>query len=103
MVENEIKNKIFDVFLGIFKFNYIDLCIIVVWLKKWDVKLVKMEGIDFKGKKIKVKKEEFVLLVGKGRKLVGVKDEKINRIVDLDCMELDLKVILIGYYFFMIM
>lgn len=103
LAENETKNKTSDVSLGTSKLNYIDPRITVAWLKKWDAKLAKMEGIDSKGKKTKVKKEEPASPVGKGRKSIGVKDEKTNKTADSDRMELDLKVIPIGHYFPMTM
>ncbi|PWN37055.1 uncharacterized protein FA14DRAFT_116931 [Meira miltonrushii] len=103
LAENETKNKTSDVSLGTSKLNYIDPRITVAWLKKWDAKLAKMEGIDSKGKKTKVKKEEPPSPAGKGRKSVSVKDEKTNKTADSDRMELDLKVIPIGHYFPMTM
>ena len=64
----------------------------MIWLKKWDAKLVALEG----GKKAKVKKED-------ASPKKGGKVEKTNKTADSDKMELDLQIIPISHYFPMTM
>lgn len=104
LAEQATKEKTSDVSLGTSKLNYIDPRITVAWIKKWDAKLVKLEGEPVK--KGKVKKEEVDASPGpsKGKSSSGVKAEvKTNKTADSDKMELDLKLIPISHYFPMTM
>lgn len=92
LAEQATKEKTSDVSLGTSKLNYIDPRITVAWLKKWDAKLVALEG----GKKAKVKKED-------ASPKKGAKVEKTNKTADSDKMELDLQIIPISHYFPMTM
>lgn len=103
LAEQDTKNKTSDVSLGTSKLNYIDPRITVAWLKKWDAKLAKIEGIDSKSKKTKVKKEDPSPSPAKNGRKSAVKDEKTTKTADSDRMELDLKVMSIGHYFPMTM
>lgn len=101
MAEQATKEKTSDVALGTSKLNYIDPRITVAWIKKWDAKLVKLEGEP--SKKGKVKKEEEESLKKSSRGSIKVEEKKTNKTADSDKMELDLKIIPISHYFPMTM